>query len=405
MKDGDKNIQVKRLIDGDIVIWVTVMFLLLASVLAVYSSSEYEANKNYDGNNGYVLLKHVAFLAIGFISLFAASKVKYTVYSKYFNFLLIIVAVLLAVTLICGRHVNEARRGLDLGFVTFQTSDFAKIILIGYVARTVIVKQDKLLQFKYFALYMMLPIAVVVGLILPANFSTAALLGFSCFVVLFVGRVKFKYLLYFVGILIAMLGIYMTISIMIAKSDPEFHNRALTWVNRIESFVGKKGEGDASKSENDYQILHSKIAIAEGGIIGKSPGKSTERQTLPNIFNDFIFALIVEEYGLLGGLFVIMLYLILLYRSVVIMMKIPSSFGGILAFGLTFNIVLQAMANIGVAVGMLPVTGQPLPFISMGGTSLLFTGISFGIILNVSSEIDKNNKKNDEIEQTVESGD
>ena len=222
---------------------------------------------------------------------------------------------------------------------------------------------------------------------------------------LFVGRVKFKYLLYFVGILIAMLGIYMTISIMIAKSDPEFHNRALTWVNRIESFVGKKGEGDASKSENDYQILHSKIAIAEGGIIGKSPGKSTERQTLPNIFNDFIFALIVEEYGLLGGLFVIMLYLILLYRSVVIMMKIPSSFGGILAFGLTFNIVLQARANIGVAVGMLPVTGQPLPFISMGGTSLLFTGISFGIILNVSSEIDKNNKKNDEIEQTVESGD
>ena len=213
-----------------------------------------------------------------------------------------------------------------------------------------------------------------------------------------------KYLMVFLAAALVIMSIYIIIVLNLAEDK----GRTGVWVQRIESFTEKfkkdedKSAEELAKEENaeDFQSIQSKIAIAGGGLIGKAPGRSTQRNYLPHPYSDFIFAIIVEEYGLLGGAFVVLLYLILLYRAIRIMVTIPQSFGGFVAFGLAFLLVMQAMVNMGVAVGIFPVTGQPLPFISMGGTSLLFTGCSFGIILSVSKEINKNNERKNELETT-----
>ena len=247
----------------------------------------------------------------------------------------------------------------------------------------------------------MLPVLAIVGLIFPENFSTAGILFASCMVLLFVGRINMKYLAIFLAGALVIMSIYIIIVLNVAEDK----GRTGVWVQRIESFVEKfkkdeeKSIEDIAKEENaeDFQAIQSKIAIAGGGILGKAPGRSTQRNYLPHPYSDFIFAIIVEEYGLLGGAFVVLLYLILLYRAIRIMVTIPQSFGGFVAFGLAFMLVMQAMVNMGVATGIFPVTGQPLPFISMGGTSLLFTGGAFGIILSVSKEIDKINERKNEL--------
>ena len=221
-------------------------------------------------------------------------------------------------------------------------------------------------------------------------------------VLLFVGRINIKYLLSLFAIGIFVMSIY-TIIVMNVAEDK---GRTGVWVNRIESFIGldKKGKTQEEIAKDadgeDFQEIQAKIAIAGGGLFGKAPGKSTQRNYLPHPYSDFIFAIIVEEYGLLGGAFVILLYMILLYRAIRILVTIPQSFGGFVAFGLMFMIVMQAMVNIGVAIGIFPVTGQPLPFISMGGTSLLFTGFSFGVVLSVSKEINKNDERKNELTTT-----
>jgi cell division protein FtsW len=249
----------------------------------------------------------------------------------------------------------------------------------------------------------MLPVLAIVGLIFPENFSTAGILFASCLVLLFVGRINMKYLLIFLATALVVMSIYIVIVLNVAEDK----GRTGVWVQRIESFVEKfigeeKSAEEIANDANaeDFQSIQSKIAIAGGGIIGKAPGRSTQRNYLPHPYSDFIFAIIVEEYGLLGGAFVVLLYLILLYRAIRIMVTIPQSFGGFTAFGLAFMLVMQAMVNIGVAVGIFPVTGQPLPFISMGGTSLLFTGGAIGIILSISKEIDKINERKNELATT-----
>lgn len=381
-----------KLFQGDRVIWMVAALLALISLLAVYSATGTYANAKYDGNNAYVLMRHAITLLLGLVFMYIAYCVKYTYYSRIFQLLFWLSIPLLLYTLIFGADLNDAQRVIHIFGISFQSSDFAKIALIGYIARMLTMKQGEIKDFKNAFVPLMLPVLVIVGLIFPENFSTAALLFLSSLVLLFVGRINMKYLFIFLGIGILAMGLY----IFIALNVSEDKGRSVTWVNRIENFVSHDDE--INVGDDNFQVMHSKIAIAGGGIFGKAPGRSTQRNVLPHPYSDFIFAIIVEEYGLIGGAFVVLLYMILLYRATVIMVKIPQSFGGFLSFGLAFSLVLQAMINMGVAVGMLPVTGQPMPFVSMGGTSILFTGISIGIILSVSKEINKVNEKRNELE-------
>lgn len=382
----------KSLFKGDKVIWMVVAFLTLISLLAVYSASESVANRSYHGNNAFVLLRHALMLLLGLGCMFGASQINYKRYSRLLLLLFWIAIPLLIYTLFFGKNLNHAQRVIGIAGVTFQTSDLAKIALIGFLARILTLRRDLLGDFKELAIRVMLPIVVIVGLIFPENFSTAAMLFMTCLVMMFLSKVKIKYIFAFVGIIIVAGAMFVLVSFVQAKD-----NRSTTWVNRIERFFSSEEDEDDTAN---FQVMQSKIAIAGGGIVGKTPGKSTQRNVLPHPYSDFIYAIIIEEYGLLGGIFVLALYLILLYRATRIMLRAPQSFGALLAMGLAFSLVMQALVNMGVAVGLFPVTGQPLPFISMGGTSLLFTGMSIGIIISVTKEIDKVN--NDETDSEIE---
>ena len=382
----------KSLFKGDKVIWMVVAFLTLISLLAVYSASESVANRSYHGNNAFVLLRHALMLLLGLGCMFGASQINYKRYSRLLLLLFWIAIPLLIYTLFFGKNLNHAQRVIGIAGVTFQTSDLAKIALIGFLARILTLRRDLLGDFKELAIRVMLPIVVIVGLIFPENFSTAAMLFMTCLVMMFLSKVKIKYIFAFVGIIIVAGAMFVLVSFVQAKN-----NRSTTWVNRIERFFSSEEDEDDTAN---FQVMQSKIAIAGGGIVGKTPGKSTQRNVLPHPYSDFIYAIIIEEYGLLGGIFVLALYMILLYRATRIMLRAPQSFGALLAMGLAFSLVMQALVNMGVAVGLFPVTGQPLPFISMGGTSLLFTGMSIGIIISVTKEIDK--VKNDETDSEIE---
>lgn len=383
----------RNLFQGDKVIWVVVAILTFISLLTVYSASESVANRSYNGNNAFVLLRHAVMLLLGLACMFGASRINYKMYSKLLLLLFWIAIPLLIYTLFFGKNLNHAQRVIGIAGVTFQTSDLAKIALIGFLARVLTLRRDQLDDFKELGIRVMLPILVIVGLIFPENFSTAAMLFATCIVMMFLSKVKMKYIFGFIGIIMLAGGIFMLVSFAFAKD-----NRSATWVNRIERFFSSSEE-EADDTAN-FQVMQSKIAIAGGGLIGKSPGKSTQRNVLPHPYSDFIYAIVLEEYGLIGGIFVLALYLILLYRATRIILRAPQSFGGLLAMGLAFSLVMQAMVNMGVAVGLFPVTGQPLPFISMGGTSLLFTGLSIGIIISVTREINKVN--NDERDAEIE---
>ena len=357
------------------------------------SASESVANRSYHGNNAFVLLRHAVMLMLGLACMFGASRINYKRYSRLLLLLFWIAIPLLIYTLFFGKNLNHAQRVIGIAGVTFQTSDLAKIALIGFLARVLTLRRDQLDDFKELGIRVMLPILVIVGLIFPENFSTAAMLFATCIVMMFLSKVKMKYIFGFVGIIVVAGGIFMLVSFAFAKD-----NRSATWVNRIERFFSSS-EDEADDTAN-FQVMQSKIAIAGGGLVGKSPGKSTQRNVLPHPYSDFIYAIVLEEYGLIGGMFVLALYLILLYRATRIMLRAPQSFGALLAMGLAFSLVMQALVNMGVAVGLFPVTGQPLPFVSMGGTSLLFTGLSIGIIISVTKEIDKVN--NDERDSEIE---
>lgn len=388
-----------KMFQGDRVIWVIVMLLSISSLLAVYSATGTYANARYGGNNTYVLMRHAGTLAIGLVCMYFAHLMKYSYYSRIFQLAFFASIPLLIYTLFFGADLNDAQRVVHIFGVSFQSSDFAKVALIGYIARELTLRKNNIKDFKNAFIPLMIPVLIIVGLIFPENFSTAAILFACCMIILFVGRINMKHILIFIGIGIVAIIIYM--SIMLSRPEEE-RGRTNTWVNRVENFAEsfKKVEDGTTINydEEDYQLVHSKIAIAGGGFLGKTPGKSTQRNILPHPYSDFIYAIILEEYGLAGGIFVMLLYLILLYRVIAILVKMPQSFGGYLAFGLGLLIVMQAMTNMGVAVGVLPVTGQPLPMISMGGTSLMFTGFALGVILSVSKEVNKTDIKTDEIE-------
>ena len=369
-----------RKIQGDKVIWAVVILLSVVSLLAVYSSTGTLAYRYQSGNTEYYMIKHFLILVFGLLLMYVAHLIKFTYYSRIFQIALYIAVPLLILTFFVGLNLNEAKRVLPLPFdLSFQTSDLAKLTLVIYLARLLTKKQNEIKSFKSAFIPLMLPVLLVCGLILPENFSTAALLFVTCIVLMFIGRVNITYILSLAGIGIVTLVIFIAI---LYNMPGEKQGRLWTWKNRVENFVNH----DAN-SESNYQVEQSKIAIASGGIFGKGPGNSTQRNFLPHPYSDFIFAIVAEEYGLLGASFVVLLYLILFFRAVTIVNKIPQNFGAFLTIGVSFNLVFQAMINMAVAVNLLPVTGQPLPLISMGGTSIWFTSLSIGIILSVSKEI------------------
>jgi len=366
---------------GDRVIWGVVFALSVFSLLAVYSSTGTLAYKYQEGNTAYYIVKHFVLLAAGLSIIYITHLIPYKYYSRLSQLFLYLSIFLLAITLVMGTSLNEASRWLTLpglGF-TIQTSDFAKLALIMYVARVLSLKQNKIDDFNGVFVSLILPVIIVCGLIMPANLSTALILFTASFLLMFVGRVKVKYLLGISGVGVLIIALVIA-GVIITGSDT---GRIGTWQNRITSYVNDDG-GD------NYQVEQSKIAIATGGIFGKGPGNSTQRNFLPHPYSDFIYAIIIEEYGFFGGLIVLFLYLFLLYRAGVIVRKSRRSFAAFLAFGLTISLVFQAMINMGVAVHLFPVTGQTLPLVSMGGSSILFTGVAFGIILSVSRSIEKN---------------
>ncbi len=373
---------VLKLFGGDKVIWVLILILTVYSVLAVSSSVVSLANT---GNHSIAMLimKHSLFLVIGWGIMYITHLMPYKYYGIFAQLIVFIAVGLLVYTLFKGKEINQAVRWLDIGYgLTFQTSDFAKIALIVFIARYLSRNQADISNLKKGFLPVLFWIMLVCGLIFPANLSTAAILFMVSIILLFIGRVRVIYIL---G-LIAVGAIVVLIAFQIAEHSIE-KGRKPTWENRFKSF-SNPGEGDTFQSDR------AKIAIANGGLFGKFAGHSTQKHSLPQAYSDFIFAIIIEEYGFLfGALPLVFIYLILLFRAGVIVKKSDRTFPAFLAIGLTISIVFQALMNMGVAVGLLPVTGQPLPWISRGGTSILFTSLAFGIILGISRSLEENNEE------------
>ncbi|HEX7903765.1 MAG TPA: FtsW/RodA/SpoVE family cell cycle protein [Chitinophagaceae bacterium] len=385
---------------GDKVIWALVVLLVLVSLLAVYSATGSLAYKNYKGNTEVYLFKQVAFIVVGIMVIYFAHLVNYTVYSKVATIVFLLSIPLLAYTLFFGVKMNEGSRWIRLPLInmTMQTSDLARLALFMYLARLMSKKQAVIKDLWKGYIPVMFPVAITCLLIAPANLSTALLLGASCLMLMFIGRARAKHLLMTMGI--AMIPIlFLIISAVVrhnSSGDEEIttakatssglFGRVETWVGRVENFIYGSKSAD---NDEMYQVNQAKIAIAKGGVLGVGPGNSTTRDYLPQAYNDFIYAIIIEEYGLVGGMFIVFIYMVFLYRCIRIFKRCPYAFGAFLALGLSFTLAIQAIANMAVTVNLFPVTGVTLPLVSMGGTSFIFTCLAIGIILSVARNVEQ----------------
>jgi cell division protein FtsW len=381
---------------GDFVIWMVVFMLSLFGLLAVYSSTGTLAYRFQQGNTEYYLFKHLTLLALGIGFMYLAHLVDYRYWSRISQLLVVIAFPLLAYTLFFGDSVNGAVRWVTLPIInqSFQTSDLAKFGLIMYLARVMSKRQDDIKDFRKTFMPLLTTITGICLLIAPANLSTALVLFATCLIIMFIGRVNMKYLLLLIVSGVVGLGILVAILFTVPDDSLKKLGRFKTWKSRIESHWS----GDDGGS---YQSQQAKIAIASGGIFGKGPGQSTQRNFLPEPYSDFIFAIIIEEYGLIGASFLLFLYLLFLFRTIRIVIKSPRAFGALLAFGLSLSMVIQAFINMGVAVNIFPVTGLPLPLVSMGGTSLWFNSLAFGIILSVSRNIEEESQSEEAVLKPV----
>jgi cell division protein FtsW len=367
---------------GDKAIWLIVFFLGIFSLLAVYSAVGSMAYKVRGGNTEYYLIQQIVFITVGFFVMWVSYKLDYIFYSKLAPVLFMISIPLLIYTIGFGTEINEAKRWITIPWIdkTFQTSDFARIALIIYLARSIAKKQDVIKDFKTAFVPLILPVVIVTILIAPSDLSTALLLFATSMAMMFIGRVQMKYIFLLLIVGVALLSLL----IILGHFFPEMI-RLQTWISRVSEFF--------NNSDGGYQIQQSKIAIANGEWFGVGPGNSLQRNYLPYPYADFIYAIIMEEYGLIGGLIIMGLYLWLLFRGISIVTRSPKTFGAMLAMGLTLNIVIQAFANIAVSVHLVPVTGLTLPLISMGGSSVLITCLSLGIILSVSRFVEQSEKE------------
>ncbi len=364
---------------GDRWIWIIVILLSIWSLMAVYSATGTIAYKKGVGSESY-LIKHFIFIVGGLALMYFSHLLDYRHYAGISKLLMVITIPLLLYTLIFGANVNDASRWVTIPIInqTFQTSDMAKLALITFLARTLTRKQENIKDVKKAFIPIMGSVCIVFILIALANLSTALMLFGVSILLLIIGRISFKQIA-----AVSLAGIVLLACVLFLGP------RRQTYISRINTFMHPE-KVDPDKS---FQANQAKIAIAIGGLFGKGPGNSVQRNYLPHPYSDFVYALIVEEYGAVGGVILIIIYLVFLYRCVLIVTYSPKAFGALLAAGLSFSLTIQAFANMAVAVGLGPVTGVPLPLVSMGGTSILFTSVAFGIILSVSRDVEENKQK------------
>lgn len=364
--------RIAALLQGDKIIWVVVGLLAIFSVLTVYSSAEVLANRSNSYTESF-LVKHLVLLGGAVLLMYIAHMVNYMRYARLSAILLVIAIPLLVYTMAFGIELNGARRWIRIPFVnlSFQTADFAKMALILYVARTISLMQNS----RSSLLELVVPVLAVCVLIAPYDLSNSLILFFTCLLLMFIGRVDLRNVF---SLLMLGVGLF---AILVILSDFIPWIRADTWISRLQDFM----DGSAA---DGFQVEQAKMAIARGGILGVGPGNGVQAHFLPHSYSDYIYCIIIEEYGIIGGFIVVILYMTLLVRCIRLVTKSPKAFGAMLALGLCLSLVIQAFAHMAVSVNLMPVTGLTLPFVSMGGTSLLFTGISLGIILSVSRYIE-----------------
>ena len=364
---------------GDRWIWIIILLLSMISIMAVYSATGAIAYKKGVSVEQYLLFKHVIFVVLGVVMIYVAHLLDYRYYAGISKILIGITVPLLLYTLVFGQTLNDASRWVKIPVInlTFQTSDLAKLALITFLARMLTRKQENIKDVKRAFLPIMGSVCVVFVLIALANLSTAIMLFGVSILLLIIGRISIKQIM-----VVCAGGLVLLMFVVFLGPRKE------TYKSRIETYLNPEKQS----SDKTYQSDNAKMALATGGLFGKGPGNSTQRNFLPHPYSDFIFAIIIEEYGTIGGFVVMVLYLVLLYRCVRIVTQSPKAFGALLAAGLSFSLTIQAFANMAVTVGLGPVTGVPLPLVSMGGTSMLFTSIAFGIILSVSRDVEENSK-------------
>ncbi len=386
---------------GDKFIWGIVVLLALISVLVVYSATGSLAYKMSKGNNEVYLFKQIAFMMVGLALIYFLHRVNYTIYSKVAWLLFLAAIPLLIYTLFFGAKINEGSRWIKLPIInmTVQTSDFARLALFMYISRMLSKKQEVIKDFKKGFIPVIMPVAIICILIAPANLSTALLTGATSLLLMFIGRVSVKHILLVVGVAAIPIAILITVASLTydgkhkevttvrttqtVTEKVSGMGRIGTWIKRVQDFMYAKND------EVPYQVQQAKIAIANGGIfVGLGPGNSRQRNFLPHPYSDFIYAIIIEEYGLLGGAFIIFIYMAFLFRGIKIFRKCPYAFGAFLALALSFTLAIQALANMAVNVNIVPVTGVTLPLVSMGGSSFLFTCMAIGIILSVARNVE-----------------
>jgi cell division protein FtsW len=358
-------------------------------VLAVYSATGTLAFAKQKGNTEFYFLRHLGYLVVGWGVLFLTHKIPFKFYSRIAQIGFWLSLGLLYLTLAIGSNINNATRVISIGGLTFQPSDMAKLFLVLYIARFLSKRQDEVGKFSVFGKVMLAIMAIIIPII-PENLSTALVVMTTSTLLLYIGRIKFSFILMLVGGALLALGLFIAFIFTVDVSKFE-ETRLPTWKKRIETYMGNDEDGNSG-----YQQMQSKIAVATGGIFGKGPGNSTQRNFLPHPYSDFIFAIIVEEYGIVGGLIVIGCFIMLIFRCLKMVVESQRSFGALAVLGIAFSTSFQAFVHMGVSVGKLPVTGLTLPLVSMGGTSLVLNSLAFGIILGISRHIQEEKEKQSE---------
>ena len=388
---------------GDKYIWGIVLLLSLISILVVYSATGSLAYKMNKGNTSIYLFKQVSFSMVGLVLIYFLHRINYTIFSRVATILFLISIPLLLYTLFFGAKINEGSRWIKLPIInmTIQTSDLAKLALFMYISKLLSKKQDMIKDFKKGFIPVVIPVLIICALIMPANLSNALLTGATALLLMFIGRISLKHIFLTIGIALIPVVIIVLVSVLtydgkkaenagkaVMAEKVKSFGRFGTWVKRVQDFMYAKD------NETPYQVQQAKIAIANGNILmGLGPGNSRQRNFLPQAYNDFIYSIIIEEYGLLGGAFMIFIYLVFLFRCIRIFRRCPYAFGAFLALGLSFTLVIQAIANMAVNVNLVPVTGVTLPLVSMGGSSFLFTCGAIGIILSVARNVEQQEGK------------
>jgi cell division protein FtsW len=370
---------------GDTYVWVIVLFLSFLGLAAVYSSTGALAFRRMSGNTEYYFVRQSMFIIIGIGLMYLCHLVDYKYFSKIARYLVYVAIPVLVLTLLLGSELNAAKRQITIPIIgiSFQSFDFAKFALIIYIARFLSRKQGEVKSWKTFRTVFTV-ILVVCGLMAPEDLSSSLVLFATSLALLFIGRINLKYLAGLVGIGALCFTIFVSFLFNIsADTDRWDGTRVMTWKSRLETYL-------IDENDDSYQTQQAKIAVSTGGLFGKGPGNSVQRNYLPHPYSDFIYAIVIEEYGLLfGALPLLLAFLILLFRSIRVVIKSPNAFGALLSVGLSFSLAVQAFVNMGVAVSLLPVTGLTLPLVSMGGTSMIFTSLAFGLILSVSRTVEK----------------